>query len=344
MKIKLLLLLLLVAFQFSKSQENFILNKTDKSVVLVKNSEIDSLTFGTTSQFSYLFYGDGKYVITKLSDIDSVYFSDYALPQVESTSAEYNITSSRIYCVANLLNDGGCGVSRKGICWSYTKSTPTIADSIYSYSTTAAKFYGFLPVNDLTKSYYVRAFATNCLGTSYGEILKVQPLMGNVTYSFDQSVIDAGATVVNLLKTALDSACYYYNRYTPFRANIWIYYNQGIPTAQANYHGSIGFGASQSYMWVGTVMHEMAHYFGSGTTSVWQSKMVGGVWQGTTAQNLCKTLTTQELHGDNNGNPIHYWPTGINYRNEVGSATDLVNHAKIVKAMLIDDCKLPASW
>jgi hypothetical protein len=97
-------------------------------------------------------------------------------------------------------------------------------------------------------------------------------------------------------------------------------------------------------MWVGTTMHEMAHYFGSGTTNEWKAKMVSGVWQGATGTALCLQLTGQSLKGDNNSNPIHYWPTGINYRSEVGSQTDLINHARIIKAMLIDDCKLPASW
>lgn len=333
-----------VAFASIQSQSNLILNSANNSAVFVNTNEIDSIYFGTTGQFSYLIYGDGKYVITKLADIDSLYFSDYVLPQVVTTSAEYVHSTGKINCVANLMDNGGCSIDEKGICWSCTNSMPTVEDSIYSYSSAATKFYGILPASDISKTYYVRAFATNCIGTSYGEVIKVQPLMGNVSYSFDQSVIDAGPTVVNLLTQALDSACYYYNRYTPFKTNIWIYYNAGIPTAQASYHGSIGFGASQSYMWVGTVMHEMAHYFGSGTSWAWQNLMLNGVWQGTAGQSVCKQLTGAELHGDNNGNPIHYWPTGINYRSEVGSATDLINHAKVIKAMLVDDCKLPTSW
>lgn len=147
-----------------------------------------------------------------------------------------------------------------------------------------------------------------------------------------------------LLKTALDSACYYYNMYTSFTANIYVYYNAGIPTAQASYHGSIGFGPNTSYMWVGTAMHEMAHYFGSGTTNTWKNLMVGGVWQGSNAQSLCQELAGETLKGDNNSNPIHFWPYGINYRSEVHSSTDLVNHAKIVQAMLVEDCGLPTSW
>jgi hypothetical protein len=182
------------------------------------------------------------------------------------------------------------------------------------------------------------------MGTTYGNEMTVQALMGNVTYTLAQDVIDAGERTHKLIKTAMDSACYYYNRYTTFRANIWVYYNAGIPTAQASYHGSIGFGPNERYMWVGTAMHEMAHYFGSGTTTTWKNMMVGGLWQGAVGKALCLQLTGQTLKGDNNNSPVHYWPTGINQREEVSSQTDLINHAKIVKAMLIDDAKLPTSW
>ena len=206
------------------------------------------------------------------------------------------------------------------------------------------QFYGMISDVNINNKYYIRGYATNCIGTTYGEEQTVQVLMGNVTYTLDQSVINAGERTHNLIKTAMDSACYYYNRYTPFRANIKIKYNAGIPTAQASYHWEIGFGSNERYMWVGTAMHEMAHYFGSGTTTTWKNMMVGGLWQGAVGKALCLQLTGQTLKGDNNNNPQHYWPTGINQREEVSSQTDLINHAKIVKAMLIDDAKLPTSW
>ena len=149
----------------------------------------------------------------------------------------------------------------------------------------------------------------------------------------------------------MDSACWYYNRYTTFRGNIYVYYNAGIPTAQSNYHGSIGFGPNTTYMWVGTAMHEMAHFVGSGTTLAWQSKLVNGIWTGTVASNLLKNATGEILKGDNNSNPIHFWPYGINYKSEItnlGSVTNqqnaLILHCKLVKAMVIDDAGLPNSW
>ncbi len=269
--------------------------------------------------------------------------ANFKLATVKTISVTYNYTTNKATCVVNISDNGGCALTERGICWS-TKRNPTIADAKFASGISTGQFFALMSNLNLNSKYYVRGFATNCAGTSYGEELTVQPLMGNVTYTLAQSVIDAGERTYNLIKTAMDSACYYYNRYTPFRNNIWVSYNAGTPTAQASYHGSMQFGANERYMWVGTAMHEMAHYFGSGTTDVWKKLMVGGLWQGTVGKALCLQLTGESLKGDNNSNPQHYWPTGINQKEEVKSQTDLINHVKVVKAMLVDDAKLPTSW
>lgn len=87
-------------------------------------------------------------------------------------------------------------------------------------------------------------------------------------------------------------------------------------------------------MYVGTAMHEIAHTMGMGTTSEYQKMMVNGVFQGQKAQALLREIdgADAELHGDSQ----HFWPYGINYRSEVHSEQDLINHAKIVNAMYQD--------
>lgn len=317
----------------------------NKAVVNFAISNIDSIRFALQDTEMEVYKKDGTLSKIPVSDVDSAVLTtgDFTLPSVELLSANFNYTTNRATCQVRVNSNGGCALVERGIVWS-TKINPTTKDEKFATGTSVGTFYAITGEMQINQTYYVRAYASNCLGTAYGPVTKVQPLMGNVTYTLAQSVTDAGSRVHNLIKTAMDSACYYYNRYTPFRANIWVYYSSGIPTAQASYHGSIGFGPNERYMWVGTAMHEMAHYFGSGTTTVWKGLCVGGVWQGAVGQALCQQLTGQQLRVDNNSNPIHYWPTGINQREEVGSVTDLINHARVVKAMLIDDCKLPASW
>ncbi|MFT3740750.1 MAG: hypothetical protein QM786_18525 [Breznakibacter sp.] len=314
--------------------------KTDKKTERFVINHIDSVKIDNANKLMHVHKKDGTVSTIPVAEIDSMNYSsgEYSLPVVQTVSAQYNAALGKIVCTANIDSDGSCELAERGICWS--KSTnPTIADNKSGSGTVAGKFYAVTDAVTLGDTYYVRAYATNCKGITYGQALQVKALMGNVTYTLG---IDQGTypQYYTLIKTAMDSACYYYNRYTSFKANIYVYYNDGIPTAQANYHGSMGFGPNTTYMWVGTAMHEMAHFFGSGTTTVWQNLVVGGVWQGPKGQALCQELTGQTLKGDSQ----HYWPTGINQRSEVSSVTDLVNHARVVQAMLVEDCGLPTSW
>lgn len=137
------------------------------------------------------------------------------------------------------------------------------------------------------------------------------------------------------IQVAMDSAVGIYNKYTSLSKHIEVYYNTGVPTAEASNNGGLTFGASRDYMVVCTAMHEIAHTLGMGTTSEYQAMMVNGVFQGEKAQAMLKELTgdpTAELHGDSQ----HFWPYGLNYASEVKSEQDLVFHAKIVEAMYQD--------
>jgi len=318
--------------------------KSDRKILRFALDNIDSIRIDRENNLMLVHQKDGVLSAIDMSEVDSMTYSsgEYLLPGVEIESSDYQHSLKKGICVVNVTDHGGCEILERGICWSATPS-PTIDDHKVASGTSTGRFYAAMTGLNSGTTYYVRAYASNCMGTTYSEPVEMRTMTGNVTYNL---AVDPSQypEYYSLLKTALDSACYYYNRYTSFRANIYVYYNAGIPTAQASYHGSIGFGPNTGYMWVGTVMHEMAHYFGSGTTNVWKSLMVGGVWQGAVAQALCQELAGTTLKGDNNDNPIHFWPFGINYRSEVSSSTDLVNHARIVQAMLVDDCGLPTSW
>jgi len=269
----------------------------------------------------------------------------YSLPVVEVTAPVYDYSTNKARCTVNVKSNGGCSLTERGICWSTSKN-PTINDSKYSSGISTGQFYAMMSSLTLNSTYYIRGYATNCAGTGYSTQLIVKPMMGNVTYTmgFDSA---SYPSQYRLIKAAVDSACYYYNRYTPFSHNIWIAYSSGVPTAEASYHGQVAFGSNTSYMWVGTAMHEFAHYFGSGTTSIWQSKTTTGTWTGSVASALLLGATGETLKGDSQ----HFWPYGINYKSEItglgnaaAQANGLALHAKLVKAMLVDDCGLPTSW
>ncbi len=95
-------------------------------------------------------------------------FTTATTPTVNTTSVN-NITSVSAYVTGNLVDDGGLAVTTKGFCWS-TSSDPTISDSFIEVSNPQSS--GPYSENiDLLPSttYYLKAFASNQSGISYGE-------------------------------------------------------------------------------------------------------------------------------------------------------------------------------
>ncbi len=119
----------------------------------------------------------------------------------------------------------------------------------------------------------------------------------------EQQVADSVAEAVPII-----------NQYGSFNKHWDIYYNAGIPTAEANYTGYIGCGGTRNTR---VIFHEGAHTFGMGTTSAYASLISGGVWggqYGNQAQFDTYNSYSDGLHGD--GHAI--WPGGFNYNSEDG--------------------------
>ena len=88
------------------------------------------------------------------------------IPTVTTTAATA-ITGGVASTGGNVTNDGGAFVNEKGVCWS-TSPSPTIADS-KSIGGINTGIYNNI-ANGLVPSttYYLRAYATNVVGTGYG--------------------------------------------------------------------------------------------------------------------------------------------------------------------------------
>ena len=65
---------------------------------------------------------------------------------------------------------GGCDITDKGVCWNSTGG-PTLATAAHSSGGSGSSAFSAL-ASGLTQntSYYIRAYATNCYGTSYGDV------------------------------------------------------------------------------------------------------------------------------------------------------------------------------
>ena len=67
----------------------------------------------------------------------------------------------------NVTNDGGSTVTAYGVCWS-TSTAPTITDSKTSNGTGTGEFTSSVAGLTASTKYYLRAYATNNVGTAYG--------------------------------------------------------------------------------------------------------------------------------------------------------------------------------
>ncbi len=79
------------------------------------------------------------------------------------TSITYNSASSG----GNVTSDGGSGILERGICWN-TSTNPTTSNYKTSVSGTTGSFTAGMSSLSASTRYYVRAYARNSVGTSYG--------------------------------------------------------------------------------------------------------------------------------------------------------------------------------
>jgi hypothetical protein len=89
-------------------------------------------------------------------------------PSIANTTTITNITNTTAVSGGNITSDGGSTITARGVCWS-TNENPTITNSKTTDSGTTGTYLSNL--TGLTKAtlYYVRAYVTNNIGTSYGQ-------------------------------------------------------------------------------------------------------------------------------------------------------------------------------
>lgn len=80
------------------------------------------------------------------------------------------ITSSTATSGGNITSDGGSPVIARGVCWS-TNQNPTIADGKTIDGTGSGNFTSSITGLTAGVTYYFRAYATNSIGTAYGNQL-----------------------------------------------------------------------------------------------------------------------------------------------------------------------------
>ncbi|MBR4803090.1 MAG: T9SS type A sorting domain-containing protein, partial [Bacteroidales bacterium] len=128
----------------------------------------------TLKMVGYITHNDSVYASQEIlqpqtaSQNITLYFFNLVdiLPTV-TTDTVSNITDSSAVCGGNVTSDGGALVFARGVCWS-TTTNPTISDSHTSDSIGTGHFTSNITGLTPGTTYYIRAYATNYVGTAYG--------------------------------------------------------------------------------------------------------------------------------------------------------------------------------
>ena len=86
---------------------------------------------------------------------------------VLSTANITSITQTSATCGGTITSDGAASITARGVCWS-TSTNPTTAYNKTTDGTGIGAFISSITGLILSTTYYVRAYATNSLGTAYG--------------------------------------------------------------------------------------------------------------------------------------------------------------------------------
>ncbi|KAB1157953.1 Lcl domain-containing protein [Flavobacterium luteum] len=90
------------------------------------------------------------------------------IPNGITTNSVSSITQNSSICGGNINTDGGATITSRGVCYSNTNSNPNITNTKTIDGTGIGAFSSSLTSLSANKTYYVRAYATNGVGTAYG--------------------------------------------------------------------------------------------------------------------------------------------------------------------------------
>lgn len=135
-------------------------------------------------------------LISTLSIIAGCKKKDTVSQPTLSTAAVTSITLTSATSGGDISSDGNSAVTARGVCWS-TLADPTIADSKTSDGTGTGQYSSSITGINPGTLYNVRAYATNSIGTAYGDQVSfttTAPQLAALTTTAISSITATAAT------------------------------------------------------------------------------------------------------------------------------------------------------
>ena len=183
-----------------------------------------------------------------------------------TTTAVSNVAGNTAISGGSILSDGGSKIIARGVCWS-TSSNPTVA--LITKTTDGTGIGSFVSnISGLTASttYFVRAYATNSEGTSYGNE-------------------ESFTTTIAPVTTVSD---YDGNLYDTVHIGTQVWLKQNLKTTHYKNGGAIAYPGNDNTLWGNSTSGAYAWYNNDETT---YKNIYGALynWYAVNTGNLCPT-------------------------------------------------------
>jgi hypothetical protein len=106
------------------------------------------------------------YFVATKSSLDTTITIGTVVP-VLNTGNVTSVTQNSAVSGGDIVNDGGSPITARGVCWS-TSANPTIANSKTNDGSGNGSFVSNINGLDINTTYFLKAYATNIIGTAYG--------------------------------------------------------------------------------------------------------------------------------------------------------------------------------